>query len=106
VVIPTRVGRFDVGGIRPVIGFCQDLRQALLFVLAGTDPKAPGWSNLVRDTNKALKEHGPVAAKTIRERAAYIAALNSGKGGSVVGESTDAAFDALWQAIKNRAGLR
>jgi hypothetical protein len=26
--------------------------------------------------HKALKEHGPVATKTIRDRAAYISALN------------------------------
>jgi cellulose biosynthesis protein BcsQ len=42
VVIPTRVGPFDVSGIRPVIGLCQDLRRPFLFVLAATNPEAPG----------------------------------------------------------------
>jgi hypothetical protein len=106
VLIPTRVGHFDIGGIRPVIGFCQDLRRPFLFVLTGTNPDAPEWPKLIRDANKALKKHGPVAAKSIRERAAYISALNSGKVGSEIDRAAGAEIDALWQVIKNQEGLR
>jgi hypothetical protein len=37
------------------------LRRPFLFVLAGTNPDAPGWTKLIRDANKALKKQGPVA---------------------------------------------
>lgn len=100
VLIPTRVGLFDVGGIRPVIGYCQEAAKPFLFVLTGTNPDAPGWPKLIREAANSLKKHGPVAAKTIRERAAYISALNSGKTGSEIDRAAGAEIDALWQAIK------
>lgn len=79
VLIPTRVGLFDIGGIRPVIGFCQEHDRPFLFVLTGTNPDSTGWPKLIRDAASTLKKHGAVAAKTIRERAVYISALNGGK---------------------------
>jgi chromosome partitioning protein len=118
VVVPTRVGLFDIGGIRPVIGFCHEHKRPFLFVLTGTNPDAAGWAKLIRDANGALKKHGPVATKTIRERAAYtsdltirdraayISALNSGKAGSEIDKDAGAEINALWQAIKKQAGLR
>jgi len=106
VVVPTRVGLFDVGGIRPVIGFCQEHKRPFLFVLTGTNPDASGWPKLIRDAANSLKRYGPVATKTIRERAAYISALNSGKAGSEIDKGASAEIDALWQAIKRQAGKR
>jgi cellulose biosynthesis protein BcsQ len=60
VVIPTRVGLFDIGGIRPVIGFCQEQSRPFLFVLTGTNPKSAGWPKLIRDAVTTLKKHGPL----------------------------------------------
>jgi cellulose biosynthesis protein BcsQ len=111
VVIPTRVGLFDLGGIRPVIAFCQEHRRPFLFVLNGTNPEEPGWPALIKSAVTALKRHGPVLPKTIRERAAYISSLNLGRCGP---ESTHAAqakaasveIDALWRAVKRLANSK
>ena len=110
VLIPTRVGLFDVGGIRPVIGFCRELKRPYMFVLTGTNPDAPGWPKLIRDASASLKKFGPVASKTIRERAAYISAINSGKAASEVGgnegKAAAAEVNALWLQLKKQAGTR
>jgi cellulose biosynthesis protein BcsQ len=105
VVIPTRVGLFDLGGIRPVIAFCQQHQKPYLFVLNGTNPDEPGWPALLKSAVKVLKRHGDVLPKTIRERAAYISALNSGKSGPESGHTRQARaaaveIDALWAAVK------
>lgn len=110
VLIPTRVGLFDIGGIRPVIGFCRELRRPFLFVLTGTNPEAPGWPKLIRDATNALKKFGPVATKTIRERAAYISAINTGKAAGEVagneGKAAGAEVAALWLQLKKQAGAQ
>lgn len=109
VVIPTRVGLFDLGGIRPVLGFCRAHNKPFLFVLNGTNPDAPGWKRLMDDALAYLKKQGPVLPKTIRERACYISALNSGKSGPEtsleVGQARAAAaeINALWDGIKRKA---
>jgi chromosome partitioning protein len=103
VVIPTRVGLFDLAGIRPVIGFCKARARPFLFVLTGTNPKATGWAKLIRDAIVALKKHGPVASKTVRERAAHISALNDGKTGPEIDKQSATDINALWQAIKKQA---
>jgi cellulose biosynthesis protein BcsQ len=106
VVVPTRVGLFDIGGIRPVIGFCQEQKRPFLFVLTGTNPKSAGWPKLIRDAVTTLKKHGPVASRSVRERAAHISALNSGKTGAEIDKEARADVDALWLVIKRRAGQR
>jgi len=105
VLIPTRVGLFDLGGIRPVISFCQKHDKPFLFVLTGTNPTAPGWPRLIKVGTASLKKFGPVLPKTIRERAVYISALNSGKSAPEADDIRQAKaaaveINALWAAIK------
>ena len=102
------MGIFDIGGIRPVIGFCQKHKRPFLFVLTGTNPDAAGWPKLIREAAAALKRFGPVMAKTIRERAIYISTLNSGKTGPEASNAQEAKaaaveIDGLWQALKKQA---
>jgi chromosome partitioning protein len=42
VLIPARVGFFDLGGIRPTIGFCQMHGRPMLFVLNAVNPDVAG----------------------------------------------------------------
>jgi cellulose biosynthesis protein BcsQ len=106
VVVPTRVGLFDLAGIRPVIGFCKELKKPFLFVLTGTNPTAAGWPKLIRDAVTVLKKHGAVAAKSVRERAAHISALPDGKTGSEIDSQAATDINALWLAIKKQAGAK
>jgi chromosome partitioning protein len=110
VLIPTRVGLFDLGGIRPVIAFCREHGKPFLFVLNGTNPDAPGWPRLITSAAASLRKHGRVHSKTVRERAIYISALNGGRSGpesaSDPKEAKAAAIeiDALWAAVRRLAG--
>lgn len=109
VVIPARVGFFDLGGIRPTIGFCQMYAKPMVFVLNAVNPDVAGWPQMIREATAVCRKYGPVAPKVIRERVAYIRTLNTGKTGP---ESADAAqakaaaaeIDALWDFIKRQGG--
>lgn len=111
VLIPTRVGLFDLAGIQAVVGSCQEFGKPFAFVLNGTNPDQPGWNRLIRSAADALKRYGTVLPKTVRERAAYISALNSGKSGP---ESADKAqaqaaateIDTLWRSVKRLCGSK
>ena len=102
VVIPTRVGLFDLGGIRPVIAFCQKHNKPFLFMLTGTNPMAPGWPRLIKIATGSLKKIGPVLAKSIRERAIYISSLTSGKSAP---EAATSARRRLLPSRSTRCGL-
>lgn len=111
VLIPTRVGLFDLAGIQAVIGSCQEYSKPFAFVLNGTNPEEPGWSRLIKSAADALKQLGPVLPKTIRERAAYISALNNGKSGPESADKRQAAaasteVDAMWQSVKRLCGRK
>jgi chromosome partitioning protein len=107
VVVPTRVGFFDLGGIRPTIGFAQLHEKPLLFVLNAVNPDVVGWPQMIREATAVLRKYGPVAPKVIRERVAYIRSLNTGKTGPESSEAAEAKaaaaeIDALWQFIKRQ----
>jgi cellulose biosynthesis protein BcsQ len=109
VVIPTRVGFFDLGGIRPTIGFCQLHRKPMLFVLNAVNPDVEGWPQMIKEATAVLRKFGPVAPKAIRERVASIRALNTGRTGPERAEPAEAKaagaeIDALWQFIKRQGG--
>ena len=66
----------DLAGIQAVVGSCEEFSKPFAFVLNGTNPDQPGWNRLIKSAVEALKRYGPVLPKTVRERAAYISALN------------------------------
>ena len=108
VVVPCRVGLFDLAGIRPVIGYCQEHDKPFAFVLNAVNPGSPGWDRLIKSATAILRKHGKVLSEAIRERAAYIATLNAGRSGpeySDVREGKAAAVEvnAVWSAIKRQA---
>lgn len=108
VLIPSRVSVFDLGGVRAVIGFCQHHKKPFAFVLNAVNPDQAGWPALIKSAVAALKKFGPVLPKMIRERAAYISALNSGRSGpesSLTRQAKDASVEiaATWTAVKRLA---
>jgi cellulose biosynthesis protein BcsQ len=111
VVIPIRVGLFDLGGIRPTIGFCQIHAKPMVFVLNAVNPDEPGWPRLIKSAANVCRKYGPVAPKSIRERACYISALNSGKSGPESADKDQAKaaaveIQALWSFVKRHTNLK
>jgi chromosome partitioning protein len=108
VLVPTRVGLFDIGGIRPVIAFCEAHDKPILFVLNDTSPDEPGWPRLIKSAVTILKRYGPVLPKSIRSSAIWIAALNNGKTGpeseGKQGKAAAVEINALWSAVRRMAG--
>ena len=108
VLIPARVGFFDLGGIRPTIGFCQMHKKPTLFVLNAVNPDVAGWPKMIREATAVCRKYGAVAPKAIRERVAYIRMLNAGKSGPETSDTAQAKaagaeIDALWAFLKREA---
>jgi cellulose biosynthesis protein BcsQ len=105
VVIPARVGFFDLGGIRPTVGFCQLHSKPMVFVLNAVNPEVDGWPIMIKEATAVCRKFGPVAPKVIRERVAYTRMLNTGKSGPespnpVEAAAAGAEIDALWTFIR------
>lgn len=109
VLVPCRVGFFDLAGIRPVIGYAQEHGKKFAFVLNGLNPDVPGWAPLIKSATNVLRKFGPVLPKGLRERVAYIVTLNAGRSGPEYSNAKEARaaaveINALWTAIRRQIG--
>ena len=107
VLIPCRVGLFDLAGVRPVIGYAQEHEKPFAFVLNGLNPDVPGWAPLIKSATNVLRKYGTVLPKGLRERVAYIVTLNAGRSGPEYSNPKEARaaaleINAVWSTVKRQ----
>jgi chromosome partitioning protein len=99
VLIPLRPGALDLIGTEDAVASAYDAGTSFLCVFNDADAR---WGGAVAARAYLEEEGVPVANTVIAHRAAYFAAVASGKSGPEVGKDGKAAeeVDALWLEIK------
>lgn len=97
VIIPAKVGIFDLDSIYPLLDMCQARHKPFSFVLSDVDEKFKG---LNAEMLGELTKLGPVCAARVSHRMAYINALTKGKTGPEIDAALRPTAEALWAETK------
>lgn len=98
VLIPTKVGAFDLRSVTDLVPICKKHGKPFAFVL---NQVMAGWNEMNDSATKGLSQFGPVIKTTIGLRKAFARAVTVGKSGAEVGDkSAHAEIEAVWAYIK------
>lgn len=100
VVIPCRVGFFDLNSVSPIVEMCKRRRRKYSFLLSAVDSKMP---KLVEAAMTDLVSTGPVFATRIKYLQPYIASIPRGKTAAELDKSCAPEIDHLWEEVKRLA---
>ncbi len=98
VLVPTQPSPADVGGIQAVIDLVADAKKDFAFVINRAEPRGDA---LVKGTQAALKEVGPIIPAVICNRVSFRSSMGTGQSAAEVdGKKAGEEIAGLWRAVK------
>lgn len=96
VVVPVKVGFFDIMASQTVAEMCQERRKPFSLLLNDMDKSTV----LARQARAAFVELGPMFTTQLNHRVGYIQAIAKGKTGGETDKAAKEEVDALWIEVK------